>query len=125
MTELLGIAGAALSGLLAVIVALIGVVYRNDQKALDAWKSDQTTRTVSLEKQNTEQETRIATLIANERHAERNDSRLLAALDRLDSTQVAIQQELSLQRGVLTELSRRLTGSAGMPAVKLPPRGGE
>lgn len=119
--EVMGVAGAALSLLLSLVVALIGVIYRNDQKVYDAFRTESLARHAATEKQNTEQETRIATLVADAGHVQRDNNRLLSTLDNLDKTQNAILQELAQQRGVLSELSRRLTGQ-GMAATKLPVR---
>lgn len=118
-SEMLGVAGAALSGLLTVIVALIAVIYRNDQRSSDSAKAEFQTRITALEKQNTEQETRIATIVANANNIQRDGDRIAEALGNLDKTQNAILQELTLQRTVLDNLSRRLSGQ-NIPATKLP-----
>lgn len=119
--EVWGVASTVLSGLVALVIALISVVYRNDQKVYDAFRAEVLARISALEKQNTEQETRIATLAADASHVQRDNNRLLTTLDNLDKTQNAILQELAQQRGVLSELSRRLTGQP-MAATKLPTR---
>lgn len=105
--------------LLTLIMALLAVVYRNDRESSKTTTTQYDTRITALERQNTEQEARIATLVANQAATLRDGDRLLSALDKLDRTQNAILQELGHQRVVITELSRRIGGSGGYPT---PPR---
>ena len=110
--------------LLTLLLAVVSIIYRNDQKAAERYQADQAriraedlARTIALEKQNTEQETRIATLTANMSHAGEVDTRLAVAIDKLDN-------KLDVLIDVMRDLTRRLTGSS-FPASKMgPPRGG-
>ncbi len=92
--ELVGIFGGALSALLAIVVALIGVVYRNDQKAAERAEASKESRLLALEKQNTEQETRIATLNANASNHDYSMDRLTRAIEKLDDKIDSLTQSL-------------------------------
>jgi uncharacterized coiled-coil protein SlyX len=80
-------------------------------------------RIAALEKQNTEQETRIAVLSTNSQHSSENSSRLNATLDKLDGKLDEFGRELAGLRTELVSLGRRLSGGSAfsggqMPAVK-------
>lgn len=123
MSEIVSVVSAVLAGLLSLVVALISVIYRNDQKAYETSRGEMLLRIAALEKQNTEQETRIAVLSTNSQHSSENSSRLNATLDKLDGKLDEFGRELAGLRTELVSLGRRLSGGSAfsggqMPAVK-------
>ena len=68
-----------------VVVALIGLVYRNDQKAFEAFKQEQRARTTALEGQNSAHERELAALTATQTNHDGGFEVVRTALDRLDS----------------------------------------
>lgn len=106
-TEAVGVLGTLISGLLTLVLALVAVIYRNDQKQYETAKTDIMTRITALEKQNTEQETRIATLVANATNHGSTMDRLADAVERLDEkvdafTRVMGQVVTAIGRGYTT-----------------------
>jgi uncharacterized coiled-coil protein SlyX len=123
VSEIVSVVSAVLAGLLSLVVALISVIYRNDQKAYETSRGEMLLRIAALEKQNTEQETRIAVLSTNSQHSSENSSRLNATLDKLDGKLDEFGRELAGLRTELVSLGRRLSGGSAfsggqMPAVK-------
>lgn len=123
MSEIVSVISAVLAGLLSLVVALISVIYRNDQKAYETSRIEMLSRIAALEKQNTEQETRIAVLSTNNEHSSENSLRLNATLDKLDGKLDEFGRELAGLRTELVSLGRRLSGGSSfsggqMPAVK-------
>jgi uncharacterized coiled-coil protein SlyX len=119
--ELFGFIGGLISFLAMAIMGLVAVVYRNDQKSNEATKVAIEGRVAGLERQNLDQETRIATLTATTTFTERGSARLIETLDKLDGRLDTLGHEVAGLRGEVVQLSRRLSGgsSAGtMPAVK-------
>ncbi len=77
--------GGHLSFVLGILIALIGVIYRNDQKQYENWKKDADAKIQQLESQNLSQETRIATLIANAGAHSASMDRLATSIEKLDA----------------------------------------
>lgn len=103
--ELLGVVGGVLSLLVTIVLALVAVIYRNDRTVSDAEKNRIENRISALEKQNTEQETRIATLTANTIYHDTAMNRLALSIDKLDDKIDQLTHALSQYLG------RRITPS--------------
>ncbi len=87
------------------VVGLIGIIYRNDQKAyeraqqeLARVRAEDLARLIALEKQNTEQETRIATLVANSQSHNASTDRLDTAIEKLSTKIDALTYYLAGKR---------------------------
>jgi chromosome segregation ATPase len=123
VTEIISVVSAVLAGLLSLIVALLSVIYRNDQKAYETSRVEMLARIAALEKRDTEHETRLAVLSTNNEHSSENSTRLNATLDKLDGKLDEFGRELAGLRTELVSLGRRLSGGSAfsggqMPAVK-------
>ena len=123
--EVVGVLGAAVSGLFSLVVILIGVVYRNDERtrtsdkaALEAKITALEGRAAALEKQNLEQETKLATIIANATNHNAAIDKLTSTIDRLDNkvdefTRVLGQIVTMLPRGGYSPRMTPPPGSQG------------
>lgn len=124
--ELIGVVGGFVSFFAMMVVGLVGVIYRNDREVAKATQATLESRVTALEKQNIEQETRIATITAQITFAREGNDRLISTLDRLDSRLDDMSREFVAMRSEVQNLSRRLTGGGlgsppgTMPAVRVP-----